>query len=370
MIHRFDTVFVHPELARHPRTLALLERVPHNRVVEIGEIERLERRRGQDPASHVMRGKFNLALAPYRGVQVESCPASPGMSCCRYRVINLVAGCPIDCSYCVLQGYLNRPTITVYPEMEKVFAELEEELSGEWPHPPRYGTGELSDSLALDTHLRFAPELVRFFGKHPGCWFELKTKGASVETILDIDPVPRNVVVSWSVNPQRVIDSEERFAPSLDERLEAARRVRDAGYRLGFHFDPIFRYDGWRDGYREVVEKIYSVAAEGDIAWISLGGLRYSPWMAPYYAERFADHPLLAGELHPVPPDGKYRYPQPVRIELYRALNEWMTARDKEVYVYLCMESPAVFRWALGREVSGDCLGVERGFPPPPGWSG
>ncbi len=370
MIREFDTIFVHPEVADNKRTRQLLERVPHQRAVEIEEIEKLARRSREDAPSNVMRGKFNLALAPYKGRQVEPCPASPGMNCCRYRLINLVAGCPIDCSYCVLQGYLNRPTITVYPEMEKIFEELKWELAANWFMAPRYGTGELSDSLALDNLLQFSPELVRFFANYPKSWFELKTKSAQVDSILAVDPVPPNTVVSWSVNPQKVIDSEERFAASLDERLEAARRVRDAGYKLGFHFDPIFHYDGWQKDYREVVEKIYAMARPGDIAWISLGCIRYSPWMAPYYQERFAQHPLLAGELSLVPPDGKYRYPQPLRIEIYRAMNQWITSHDKQVYVYLCMESATVFRWALGREVEGDCLGVERGFPPPPGWSG
>ena len=368
MIREFDTIFIHPEVAGNKRTKSLLSRVPHNRALEMDRIEKLARRSREDSPSNVMRGKYNLALAPYKGRQVEPCPASPGMNCCRYRVINVVAGCPIDCSYCVLQGYLNRPTIMVYPELDKIFEELEQELAAEWFIPPRYGTGELSDSLALDNALHFAPEFIRFFARHPKSWFELKTKSAEVETILDLGGSSDNIVVSWSVNPQKVVDSEERFAASLEERLDAARKVRDAGFKLGFHFDPIFHFDGWREDYREVVEKIYSFARPGDVAWISLGCLRYSPWMAPYYAERFARNPLLAGELQPVPPDSKYRYPQPLRIEIYRALNEWISSFDSQVYVYLCMESPAVFRWALGREVEGDCLAVERGFPRPPRW--
>jgi hypothetical protein len=99
VIRRFDTVYVHPGLADHPRTRSLLERAEYRRLELTAEIDDLHRRRRSDPAGTVMRGKFNLALMPYRGRMTEACPASPGMSCCRYRVINLVAGFPIDCSY-------------------------------------------------------------------------------------------------------------------------------------------------------------------------------------------------------------------------------------------------------------------------------
>jgi spore photoproduct lyase len=41
------------------------------------------------------------------------------------------------------------------------------------------------------------------------------------------------------MNPQQVIDLDEHGTASLSERLLAARRCQNAGYRLGFHFDPI-----------------------------------------------------------------------------------------------------------------------------------
>jgi spore photoproduct lyase len=367
VIKTFDTLYIHPELKDHVRARQLVRTIPHRRLKELKEIEELAARQKEEPAKAVRRGKFNVALSPYKGRIVEDCPASRGMRCCRYRVINLISGCPIDCSYCILQGYLNRPTIFIYPELEKIFAEVDAELAADWEYPPRYGTGELSDSLALDHITGFSRDLVEFFGSRQKNWFEFKTKSTCVDNLCELAPPPPNILVSWSVNPQVVIDTEESGAPGLDQRLSAAARVQDAGYHLGFHFDPIFYFSGWEEAYREVVEKIYQVARPDKIAWISLGCLRFSPWMAPYFTERFAGHPLLAGEFFPVPPDGKYRYPQPVRIEIYRKVYEWIRSFDKQVYVYLCMESAAVYRWALGREVEDDWLAVEKGFPRPPG---
>ena len=337
MIKTFDTLYIHPELKDHARAKELMRTIPHRRLKELDQIEKLAARQKDHPVKAVRRGKFNVAISPYPGRMVEPCPATRGMRCCRYRVINLVSGCPIDCSYCILQGYLNRPTIFIYPELEKIFAEVDAELEADWEYPLRYGTGELSDSLALDHMTGFSRDLVKFFGSRQKNWFEFKTKSANVDTLCELKPAPGNILVSWSVNPQVVIDTEELGAAPLEARFEAAARVQDAG------------------------------SHPGKIAWISLGCLRFSPWMAPYFAERFKDHPLLAGEFFPVPPDGKYRYPQPVRIEVYRKINEWIKSFDSRVYVYLCMESATVYRWALGREVGHDWLAVEKGFPAPPG---
>ncbi len=368
MIKTFDTLYLHPGLEGHPRTTELIERIPHRKLERLERMEELFQSMKLDPASAVARGKYNAALAPYPGRMVEGCPATPGMCCCRYRVINLITGCPIDCSYCILQGYLNRPTIFIYPELEKIFAEVDRELDSCKDYPLRFGTGELSDSLALEPFTGFARPLLDFFRSRPQCWFEFKTKSTETESLLEAVPAPENIVVSWSLNPNAVIDSEERGAPSLESRLAAAQKIAGAGYRLGFHFDPIFHYRRWEEDYRTVVESIYRHVDPGQVAWISLGTLRYSPWLAGFIKRRFKNHRLLAGELFCVPPDGKYRYPQPVRIKIYRRMHEWIRSFDHEVYIYLCMESSTVFRWALGLEVGDDPLAVERGFPAPPGW--
>jgi spore photoproduct lyase len=83
--------------------------------------------------------------------------------------------------------------------------------------------------------------------------------------------------------------------------------------------------------------------ASGRVAWISLGTFRYPPGLK----QHIGSPELLAAELVPCR-DGKYRYLQPVRSRLYRGLVEEL-ARQVESPVYLCMESPAVWRSVFGR---------------------
>ena len=160
MIKRFDTLYLHPALENHPRTAELVERIPHRKLERLEKMGGLVERMKENPASAVRRGKYNAALSPYPGRMVEGCPATPGMRCCRYRVINLIMGCPFDCSYCILQGYLNRPTVFIYPELEKVFSEVDSAIAACSEYPLRFGTGELSDSLALEHLTGFAKPLL------------------------------------------------------------------------------------------------------------------------------------------------------------------------------------------------------------------
>ena len=52
---------------------------------------------------------------------------------------------------------------------------------------------------------------------------ELKTKTTFIDTLLDL-PHRRRTILSWSLNTERVIGSEERGTASLDVRLKAAAR--------------------------------------------------------------------------------------------------------------------------------------------------
>lgn len=155
------------------------------------------------------------------------------------------------------------------------------------------------------------------------------------------------VVVSWSMNPQRVIEAEEHLTASFDERLTAARRCQEAGYRLGFHFDPMIEYPGWEEDYREMVERVFAAVDHHRIAWISLGVLRHTPVLKRIMRQRFSSTRLLAGE-QVLCPDGKMRYFQPLRVSMYRKILRWIRSAAPTVFVYLCMESREVWEQVFG----------------------
>jgi spore photoproduct lyase len=188
--------------------------------------------------------------------------------------------------------------------------------------------------------------LIPYFAEQPNVLLELKTKSDCVETLLDLEPKGR-VVVGWSMNPQRVIDLDEHDTASLSERLNAARLCQDAGYRLGFHFDPMIEYSGWESDYESMIEQTFAAIDWHKLAWLSLGVLRQTPGLKRTMRERYPRSSLLTAE-QVLCPDGKLRYFQPLRVEMYRKMARWIRRVAPTVKIYLCMESRQVWEQVFG----------------------
>jgi spore photoproduct lyase len=305
-------------------------------------------RRGSDfSAGTFGTAKKRLFLTRHKGEFLKKCPGSEGQVCCNYFVINFASNCPMDCSYCYLQEYLSQnPELKVYSNVDDLLTEADRLLSKHRRFFFRIGTGEITDSLALDPYIGFTREVVPFFAEQSNVLLELKTKSDCVGELLRLDPKDR-IVVSWSMNPQRVIDQDEHGTASLSERLAAARMCQNSGYRLGFHFDPMVEYTGWEKDYKEMLEQIFSAVDWRRIAWLSMGVLRDTPSLKRTMRRRFPQTRLLTGE-QVLCPDGKLRYFQPLRVDMYRKMLGWIRQEAPTVKVYLCMESKEVWEQVFG----------------------
>jgi spore photoproduct lyase len=299
------------------------------------------------------RGKQSLLLTDFRAQPIKPCPGTPDYLCCGYQILNFGTGCPLDCTYCILQDYFSNPLLVVQANCEAFLNAAADELRAHPDRHHRLGTGEFTDSLALDPLTGYATILVEFIRDFPNAILELKSKAAHVEPLLPLDHRGRTVC-AWSVNSAEIVEAEEFGVASLDERLEAARRVEEAGYRLAFHFDPIFHYEGWEEGYRRTIERIFATVRAENIAWISLGCFRYTPGLERVIRERFPKNRFTFAEFI-LAGDGKMRYPQPVRTHVYRRMLRWIRESGGEnVLVYFCMENAAVWREVMGHAPQDD----------------
>jgi spore photoproduct lyase len=259
----------------------------------------------------------------------------------------------MDCSYCFLQEYLaNNPTLKVFTNVADLLREVAAVVDRQPWRQFRIGTGELSDSLALDPVLGFSGDLVPFFAERKNVLLELKTKSDCVDGLLALDPKDR-VVVSWSLTPPEIVEREEHGTASFSARLAAARRVQMAGYKLGFHFDPLIESPGWEEGYRDIIAGIFSALDPRRVAWVSLGSLRLTPVLRATMRRRFPQTRLLSGEQVPCA-DGKWRTFQALRVKMYRALAGWLKQAAPQVPLYMCMETAPVWEKVFGRAPTCD----------------
>ena len=331
------------------RALARLPHVPV-RMVEKG----WEQKAAGKEADPFTAGKRRLLFTRQRSTFLEHCPAgTSGLVCCNYLVVSLISNCPMDCTYCFLQEYLaNNPTLKVFTNVDDVLGEVATVVDRQpWRHF-RIGTGELSDSLALDPLLGFSSDLVPFFAVRKNVLLELKTKSDCIDGLLSLDPQDR-VVVSWTLTPPAIVESEEHGTASFAARVAAAQRVQAAGYKLGFHFDPIIEYPGWQEDYRETVAQLFSAIDPRRVAWISLGSLRLTSTLRTTMRKRFPTTRLLSGEQVPGA-DGKWRTFQALRVRMYRTITGWLKEAAPEVPLYMCMETAPVWAKVFGQAPACD----------------
>jgi spore photoproduct lyase len=252
----------------------------------------------------------------------------------------------MECTYCFLQSYLTFPYLVVYVNLDDLFRELRQRFAAEPDRVFRVGTGELADSLALDHLTGYGRSLVEFFAAQRNAILELKTKTDMVDNLLGLRH-NRRTILAWSVNPPEIARLEELKTSSLPRRLAAASRCGEAGYPIGFHFDPLVHYPNWASDYREVVDRVFAAVPPEQVAWISLGGLRMPAAQRQGIKERFPHSSLPYGELIPAE-DGKLRYFKGIRLEMYRSLLFWIKEHAPSARVYTCMERPEVWRRVFG----------------------
>ena len=299
-------------------------------------------------------GKKSLALTRFKGSFLKKCPGvSPGMVCCNYYVVNLSKNCIYDCSYCFLQDFLgNNPMQVAYVNVEDLLGELEEVFAQYPDRNFRVGTGELTDSLALDSIIPYTKHLLPFFNRQTNAVLELKTKSDQITNLLNHSD-PTNIIVSWSLNPQTITEREEKGTPSLIQRLEAARACLEKGYRIGFHFDPIILIPGWEEAYKQMIDIICDTIPVNKLEWISLGSFRYRPSLKSVIKDRHPETRLFTSE-HLPSKDGKFRYLRPLRNQAYEKIRGFLTARSKELNIYLCMETREIWEDVTGKTPRSD----------------
>jgi len=341
--YRPERIIIDQAVAAEPLTEQICGRFPDVPRQVVENFAWHQNESGTDPLRNPLtKGKKTLHLKYFKGTSIKACPGfSNELVCCNYFTLDLIENCPFECTYCILQAFLNKPVITVHANLEEILEQVRQRVSAQPETLFRVGTGEHSDSLALDHILGIKAHVIRYFAKLPNALLELKTKSKHVEHLLDL-PHGGKTVISWSVNPQAIVEQEEHKTARLHERLEAARKASEAGYKVAFHFDPMIHYPDWEKGYQDLVDQILDAVPADRIAWISLGTLRYISSLKSVVDERFPNSRIFLGEFVPGE-DGKMRYLKKIRQRLFRNVQQRIEKLAPQIPTYLCMEKSSLW---------------------------
>lgn len=215
------------------------------------------------------RAKSTLAVMVAPPSKLKLQPIAPSAD---WR-IDLAEGCPAHCSYCYLAGSLKGPPITrAYANLDDIVRALPDYLGrGAVTSKSAARAGEgttfeascYTDPLAIEHLTGSLSSLIGWFGRwEANVQLRFTTKFAAIEPLLNIDHRGRTRMRA-SLNPAEFACFEGGTSP-VAERLQALRRMADAGYPIGLTIAPIIAADGWRDAYGRLIADIASVL--GDVA--------------------------------------------------------------------------------------------------------
>ncbi len=207
---------------------------------------------------------------------------STDVVCPHFLELKWAYGCPFDCSWCYLKGTFRfrpegiKPVIKDYAKIEQHVREFfDVETHGHASLPAEVlNTGEIADSLMQENgHNPFSKFIIPLFetqNKHKVLFL---TKSTNIKNLLEIKS-HNQVIISFSLNADRVAEKWEKKAPPVSKRIEAASRLAETGYEIRLRIDPMVPMAGWQEGYKELIDEIFEKFVPERITLGSLRGLQ------------------------------------------------------------------------------------------------
>ena len=258
-------VVVTPAALEEPHGRRIVDRVEALGIeVERLRANRLTGVRGETDRETYARAKSTMAIVVSPPSRRRLQPIAPSAD---WRV-DLAEGCPAHCQYCYLAGSLSGPPVTrVYADLDTILDGLADYVgtgtvtsrsSSRSQEGTTFEASCYTDPLALD-HLTGSWQRAI---EHFGAWdapvqLRWTTKYGDVDRFLDL-PHQRRTRVRFSVNCLPVTRRWEGGTSTLEQRLDALRRLALAGYPVGLTIAPIMPLDGWREHYGHLLDLVES----------------------------------------------------------------------------------------------------------------
>jgi len=201
---------------------------------------------------------------------------STDVICPHFLELKWAYGCPFDCAWCYLKGTFRflptktKPVIKSYEKIELHTRKFFNELTT----PEILNTGEIADSLMSEGSSEpFSKFIIPMFEEQNRHKVLFLTKSDNIKHLLEINP-HNQTIISFSLNADEVAKRWENDAPSVDRRIEAGRKLSQAGYEVRIRIDPIVPVPDWEKHYKNLVEQIFTSFTPSRITLGSLRGLQ------------------------------------------------------------------------------------------------
>ncbi len=248
-----DLVFFEPQALEYPlgkQLYAHFEKVgtpikmttSHNRVTGIP---------GDTDAKKYRNAKRTLVVGLRKTMEFDTSKPSAEYA------IPLATGCAGHCHYCYLQTTLSsKPYVRVYVNLDEILERAASYIEERNPEVTRFEAACTGDPVSFEHLTGALKRYIEYMGEQPNGRLRFVTKFNNIDSLLDAKH-NGHTRIRFSINTAYVIRNFEPATSGFEERIEAAGKVAEAGYPLGFIIAPIIIYEGWQDDYKELIIRLH-----------------------------------------------------------------------------------------------------------------
>ncbi|MGR6126886.1 spore photoproduct lyase [Paenibacillus sp. SER-28] len=247
-----DLVFFEPDALNYPKGQRIMDWVkakdiPYRMTTSHNRITNLP---GETEVEKYRMAKKTLVVGIRKTLTFDQSKPSAEYA------IPISTGCMGHCHYCYLQTTLGaKPYIRVYVNTDDILSAAKAYIEERAPEITRFEAACTSDPVGLEHITGTLGDLIRFMADEEFGRLRFVTKYHHVDPLLDIKH-NGHTRIRFSINSDYVIKQFEPATSRFEERIEAAGKIARAGYPLGFIIAPIIWYDGWEEGYGELLRKL------------------------------------------------------------------------------------------------------------------
>lgn len=268
---RFSHIYVEEKAYGYEAAQAILNRLPDAQVIRIKHYKDVFNRPHQSLVFQKEARKLILALKTPPFIYPGS-GLIQDFGFEQYLYAPIMMNCLYDCDYCILQGMYQSGNIVFFVNTDEY---LEEAASLGDGVPKHLSISYDTDLLAFEGIYPITRKWIEAMALYPEIMMEIRTKSANYRILDDLE-VRENVIFSWTLSPEIVVEKYEHHTVSLAKRLLSAKAAQEKGWKIRICIDPVLYIPGYENIYAAFLEEVFSVLNPELIHDVALGVFRLS----------------------------------------------------------------------------------------------
>lgn len=204
-----------------------------------------------------------IILAKQQNIPIFPTPANYGYSWKSF-FFKSILNCIFDCEYCYLKWAFKTPFPTIFVNYEDIQDAIADQITSlrqsGYNDTIYFYASNYSDIQWLDNFVDFNQSFIPFFEKFPNVLMESRTKSSNIQSLLSLENKSlnhfSNTEISFSLNPQSIIDSFEHKTSSLEQRIDAINTLISNWRKVWIRFLPLLPVENYLEIYSDFISYV------------------------------------------------------------------------------------------------------------------